>query len=955
MGDDFDFTRYFEIKLADGVDASSYKDLALSFDGHVLWGERQVPGDLYWDAATGGEDGKLTWGGTEVEWGLKAGGQVHAAWPKGDTAGLNAHIAGVEDGNYTVEMKEDITARNVEFDGGNYVFSGGNGRKLTATGDLTVGANRKTTLDFGNRQVDVGNSLTTGNSSELNINGQLDVGGDLTTGENSELSLGGETTVKGGVTLGDGSSSRVTAGRKLDVGGDLATGENSELSLGGETTVQGEFMLGDGSSATASGALNVGKALVAGNNSKITTGRKLNVGGNLAIGENSELSLGGETTVKGELTLGDGSTAEVIPGGKLDVGSDLTIGENSKLTTKGNASVGGYLVLGNGSSATASGRLDVAGMVEARGGSSVSVNGGGTWGGAQLAQGGSLNVKDVTVQGQLRAEGGKLTVGGKSALGSVEGKLTELEIAQGGDLTVSGGAGLQVENFTWGSGSTLHLGGAFVGTLNFGSMNGNGSNLTLDFSSSFLKHLGDGGNLFANVQGFGDGWNEKFDLTVNGAAPDSYYGDLHIDEKGNLVWNEPVTPEKPIYDSSTDNTGAGAEESGKTEWNKGDKNIYDSVGDYGGVIVDSDTNIDFSDADKESAYGDWDSDGLTVHNLQGSNPDAKLTITGNGRENNKVTLKNRYDANPQYTDDLHYNGGISINNAELHISHEDPTADEGGARWGTTVGGKLDLSKANGLYMDRGVLTLTGDDNDLGRAGVNFDHDKDGHLVISGGSALVSGRITANVGGAVCAPVENRDEHIKLENSGVLQLVGSDEEGTAETTVGAETVVDEPAMARAASVNEPEMPLDGEVSDLGGVSIYGIQSNGGHLTGRQDIEISVRGWDHVFTGSMGDYDGKMTFNSGLNRQYFTQVTKGSENWDMEVGSQAQVTFNVLNAEGENAGWAMGDVTHNHPGLHLLFLGNTSVEQDENEFRKLRHGRGSKAHPAGVWRRCACPG
>ena len=524
---------------------------------------------------------------------------------------------------------------------------------------------------------------------------------------------------------------------------------------------------------------------------------------------------------------------------------------------------------------------------------------------------------------------------------------------------MQGGNGLQAESFTWSSGSTLHLGSEFTGPLSFGSMDGNGSNLTLDFSSSFLKHLGQGGNLFADVQGFGAGWNEKFDLRVNGATPDSYYGDLHIDEGGNLVWNAPKPPD--TYDSSTDNveTGGPGTEEGKTEWNTGDKNIYDSVGDYGGVIVNSDTNIDFSGADKESAYGNWDTDGLTVHNLQGSNPDAKLTITGDGKDNNKVTLKNRYDANPQYTDDLHYDGGITVDNAELHINHEDPTTDKGGAKWGTTMGGKLDLSGANGLYMDRGVLTLTGDDNDLGRAGVNFDHDKDGHLVISGGSAMVSGRITANVGGAECDPVENRNEHIKLENNGLLRLVGRDEEGADETTVGAGVIIgggtgseivgvkgavnmetgsrlrgvhliledekavlrvgkeaaqpapasvaDEPAMARAASIDEPEMPVDAGASDSGDVSIYGIQSNGGHLTGRQDIEMSVQGWDHVFTGSMGDYEGKMTFNSGPNRQYFTQVTKGSANWDMEVGSLAQVTLSVLNADEENAGWTMGNV------------------------------------------------
>ncbi len=809
-GEGFDFTGCFDIELSEGVNPEMYKELILNPDGSVSWG---IPNDLYWDAA-GHANNKLTWGGAEREWSKEAGGPADALWPGEDTAGTNVHITGEADADYTVEMQKDILAGSVEFNGGDYAFSGGDGSMLTTQGDLTVGTDRKTTVDFGDRRVDVGKSLATGSSSRVTIGGKLDVGGDLTAGEESKLLLKGDTTVKGGVTLGKGSS------------------------------------------------------------------------------------------------------------------------------------------------ATVSGKLDVAGTVNA-GNGSLAANGGGTWGGAQLAQGGSLSLKNTTVQGELKAEGGKLTVGGRSSLGSVSGRLTGLEIAPGGDLTVQGGNGLQAESFTWSSGSTLHLGKEFTGPLSFGSLNGNGSNLTLDFSKSFLKRLGEGGKLFADVQGFEAGWNEKFDLRVNGATPDSYYGNMHIDEGGNLVWDAPKPPD--TYDSSTDNveTGGAGTEEGKTEWNTGDKNIYDSVGDYGGVIVNSDTNIDFSGADKESAYGNWDTDGLTVHNLQGSNPDAKLTITGNGKDNNKVTLKNSYDANPQYTDDLHYDGGITVDNAELHINHEDPTTDKGGAKWGTTMGGKLDLSGANGLYMDRGVLTLTGDDNDLGSAGVNFDHDKDGHLVISGGSAMVSGRITANVGGAECDPVEDRNEHIKLENNGLLRLVGRDEEGADETTVGAGVIIgggtgseivgvkgavnmetgsrlrgvhliledekavlrvgkeaaqpapasvaDEPAMARAASIDEPELPVDAGASDSGDVSIYGIQSNGGRLTGRQDIEMSVQGWDHVFTGSMGDYEGKMTFNSGPNRQYFTQVTKGSANWDMEVGCLAQVTLSVLNAEGENAGWTMGNM------------------------------------------------
>ena len=533
----------------------------------------------------------------------------------------------------------------------------------------------------------------------------------------------------------------------------------------------------------------------------------------------------------------------------------------------------------------------------------------------------------VTVTGELKAEGGNLTVGGESTLGSVSGNFTGLEIEKDGTLTVQKGKGLTADSFTWGSDSTLSLGKRFKGTLDFGKLTGTEDDrLTLDLSSEFLDQLESGDTFFKDVTGYGEGWNGLFDFTINGRSIEEfrngYYNDLHITADGTLAWSE--KEHGPDYTSSEDNIG--------NKWNTNGKNIYDSVGDYRNVIVDKDTNISFAGADVNESKGveQWSVDGLTVHNLQGGEKGVTLTITGDRGPNNKVTLRNTSVGEH----DLTYAGGLTVVGAELHISHEDTDPDslDQGAVWSTVMGGNLDLSGGMGLFMDRGVLELQGGANKL--TNVTFTNDCDGQLVVNGGAATVSGNIVLGSEEAVYTKDADGKEvtrdHVRLENGGVLELDG--------ITVGAGVTIGgddsdnvvrakgNVSMEKGSKLSGAHLVLAGNtVLDVGKgeteaasdpFSIYGIQSDGGHLTGNRDMNIAVQG-DHRFTGSMEGYSGKMSFTSQVKRiedifmpptQRFTQVTTGSRDWDMEVGSGAHVELNVLNSEGKNAGWEMGDIT-----------------------------------------------
>ena len=771
------------------VNEDRYGNFGLDNGGKLTWEAPENP-DLYWTGDAGGDT--LTWGGEGSEWSTSSGEEPSVAWPDAGTAGVDVHVAGTEDARYTVDMKENVTANSVEFDGGDYTFQG-DGSTLETKGGLTVGKDQNTTVDFGDKQLNVGGNLTLGSGSTATADGELDVAGDVNVGS-------GTLTANGGGTWGS-----------AQVGSDDSQGS---LSMKG-------------------------------------------------------------TTVTGDVTMKNAES--------------------------------------------------------------------------------NLSMDGSTVKGALSVEGGNLTVGGESTLGSVSGTLTELEITEGGSLTVQGGNGLAAGSFKWGADSTLSLGSDFTGTLDFDSMEGNSGDLTIDFSSEFLKNLGNGGQLFADVEGFGDGWN-NFKFTVDGKDPSDSYGDLKVDGSGCLTWTKSDTPspEGDTYVSSKDNDPAKP-----TEWESGGKNIYDSVGDYGQVIVDSNTNIDFSEAKVGESIGkeQWMDDGLTVHNLSGNNANATLTITGGG-DNDMVTLKNTGKEK-----EMTYSGGITVKGAELHINHEDTSSGSlhQGAELGTVMKGELDLSDGLGLYMDRGVLELQNVKNEL--TDVTFTHGRDGQLIVNGGAATVSGNITVVAEGEAVYTEDKEGKpvtrnHVQLVGGGVLQLVGGDTEEEA-TTVGAGVAIGagmgflggvvevkgNVRMEEGSKLNNVLLMLDGEGTVLkvgagpatahslavegdavptadgggdAGPTLCGLIMNGGKITGNEDYEFQLNGGSFSTNGGdLSGYDGTMKFESGLFCQVFTRM-KGGENWDVTMESGAQVLFDVVNESGMNAGWQMGKVDM-QSGSHTTFV------------------------------------
>lgn len=424
-------------------------------------------------------------------------------------------------------------------------------------------------------------------------------------------------------------------------------------------------------------------------------------------------------------------------------------------------------------------------------------------------------------------------------------------------------------------------------------------------------------------------------------------------EDGDLVLTYSALDVKEQYESSGDNEN--------TDWKVDPgENVYDAVGKYENVEVDSETHIDFSEAEK--IPGRFSESGLTLHNLQGS-AEGELTIKGDGKANNKVTFKNSYGKEGaehlQADGTLTYGGEITIDGAELHISHEDPDEPENGANWCTRVEGKLDLSEGQGLFMDTGVLTLASDGkgevsrHDLGAQGVTFTNGNDGQLVIDGSLASLAGKVSAE---GETRYATDRKEHILLKNGGELQLGSSDSANETEVsvTIGAKDeqmnivhvqgkvgVGKEGKLQNVHLLLEKGAELHLERGEKGEpqtkarsaeddppvqYALNGLQSNGGGIRGNGDVTITVKDVHHEFSGDLSGYNGTMTIAASNYAQSFSNV-KGGYGWDMKVEKGAVVLLDVLGSSGRNAGWTMGDLvlsSGSETTLLFSFAGSNSL-------------------------------
>ena len=419
---------------------------------------------------------------------------------------------------------------------------------------------------------------------------------------------------------------------------------------------------------------------------------------------------------------------------------------------------------------------------------------------------------------------------------------------------------------------------------------------------------------FAVGQGDLSSWNNNDQVLVSQEL-DRLGWVSHWTKEGTLALHRPGHESgRGTYESSSDNKG--------TEWNKGyEENIYDAVGKYSDVVIDSTTNINFASAEEVPA--DYWGDGLEIHNLRGTRG-GSLTITGDGGKNGVVTLVNRYSTKEgaALSDGvLRYAGDITVHDARLGVFHTDTGREENSANLVTEVSGRLDLSDADGLMFKSGILRLTGEEeNDLGNFGIEFKYDTEGQLSLSGASASVGGTISVIQGSG------SRDrEHIFLEKDSLLKLKDG-------AVVGSGTVIGNSGnWGRDGS--RDTVSVNGKVQMKGGSKLVGVHlvlGSGGALqlenaeeddlrllglesgsragiSGGRDMELQLSAGDHVFSGDLSEYHGTMTFKDSKWTQYFTQETKGNGSWGLELEKGAHVHLNAITSLGVNDGMSLGNV------------------------------------------------
>lgn len=415
--------------------------------------------------------------------------------------------------------------------------------------------------------------------------------------------------------------------------------------------------------------------------------------------------------------------------------------------------------------------------------------------------------------------------------------------------------------------------------------------------------------------------------------------------KGTLALHLPSSDwGKSEYNSSRDNQG--------DDWKNGPgQNIYESVGGYSDVIVNSETEIDFSGVKEVPA--DYWGDGLEIHNLRGDEK-GRLTITGDGKitMNGQVTLKNKYgtqmDEDGARTDGvLTYGGDLIVQGARLGILHEDTSDADNSRNLVTEVGGKLDLSRGMGLSLKCGVLRLTGAFSDLGDRPIEFENGSDGQLVIRGGRARVGGEISVSLSGE---SGQDDREHIRLEEDGALELLGSavvgagveiGGEGDATVLVTGKQVKMEGSKRITQDIHGDELdpPLvvesklsgvhlefdDGAKLELGesalgesseALKLLGLESDAGAgISGKRDMEVQLSARDHEFSGDLSGYKGTMTFKGSEWTQYFTPYftpetgqAGQARGWNVTLQDGAKVHLSAIGSSTRiNEGMNMGKV------------------------------------------------
>ncbi len=709
---------------------------------------------------------------------------------------------------------------------------------------------------------------------------------------------------------------------------------------------------------------------------EVTDGSKLSLG---ALGGAKKLTVTGS-----ELTLTDETG---YTGMTTYNGGTIILGEGVSYETKTDvvpddqvaASLSGVYEVQSGASLQLS--ADVEGHV--RGGVDVQLHGGGVYKAGLTGNEEGADRVVVTLLGSEDGEAGELTLQNMSG---EEDVLIRVKLQ---DFTTD----TRVTGWTAGNAYTLQLtDGDHV--LKLGN-SVKGDEETSIFDTGGQIELGENAKLSLEIDGLPDTPKDQTEVRYHVTKGDlsDWNGNKQVQISQELVlsgWSGTWSGDGDLvltYSSERDEQKQ-YESSGDNEndnWKVEDgENVYDAVGKYKNVEVDSKTNIDFSKASEIPES--FSESGLTLHNLQGS-AEGELTIKGDGETNNQVTFKNSYekqdDEHVQTDGTLTYGGEITIEGAALHISHEDPdpTDAKNGANWCTRVEGKLDLSEGQGLFMDTGVLTLASggkgqvSHHDLGTQGVTFTNGNDGQLVIDGSFVSLAGDVEESDEGTTRYATD-RKEHILLKDGGELQLGRSDsaDDTNVSVTIGAaeddqmnivhvqgnvnvgkngklqnvhlhlekgskltlgkekEEESGTQRKARRTRNAEDDQPVQHELDGLYGEGAIATE-------GKADVTITVKDGHHEFSGDLSGYNGTMTIAASDYAQSFSNV-KGNSAWDVKVEEGAVILLDV-GSSGKNAGWDMGDFELANGSKTTLLFSFAGSSSTGLRFENFTMGEGAQ--------------
>ncbi len=770
----------------------------------------------------------------------------------------------------------------------------------------------------------------TAESGEHTVNVLNQDGGPI---EADQLTIGGAAAGK--------TQSYTFSGGSLEIQKSLTSGANTDLKVENSITVKGKAEVEGVLTVSGGGEVSVGtnssvKAVMVEEEGKFTAGKGLKVAGNLEVNGTAQFE-------------------------QVEVGGKVSVGQGAELNSTDTLTVQSLEVHGNLNSAGAL----MAQSLEVRG--NVSLDGGGAVkGDVTLGNGGSLKATgNLEIAGKVVAEGGSLVVqqGGKLITGAWEGSLSSLTLNYGASVTMNGtiagtvNLGALVHN----GDSELVLDGlkdVSAGMmLSVSGTTGDGQ-LTVRLSTEFLDSIVNSGNRYTL-------FDTRNHAEITGIEIGEELGYIiGMDWKTGILTVEmeaaPEIQPDSVYTSSE-------EQNDSDEWKTREPgaNIYYDVASYEEIRIDKNTSINISDESRpEYHFGET---GLVLHNLQGKEAGAELSVIG-GAKNDIVTLQ---DWENEKTDSrvVTYGGTLRVENAKLRIDHgkrdEEGVVlnEEKAASVFANFTGSLDLSKGKGLEMALGVLELSGAENDLGSGGITFTNATElSQLILSAGETRAAGEITVQTATMFAAlnesPVDEetqpigRQEHILLQDGAILALGAESKK----TIIGDGVVIGyapaaptetDDGSARSTDATEDSGALTGTVSMRGKVNlaagarvtgvhmefeegaevtwhagsaasaqdeIYGLVATGGKLSGGKDIAIRVKEWKPgVCSPTMcsgmdfSNYTGKMTIRKSENNQVFAGVTGGA-GWNMDVESGGRVVFDVLNDAGQNAAWTMGDVT-----------------------------------------------